>query len=67
MWLRQEIGPNRRGRGGYRGGGRYVSVICGNLLFHNMADHGPEATSPQAVEKFSNAYIAVARNIAGSA
>lgn len=51
----------------YRGGGRYASAICANTLFHNIADRGPEVTSPQAVEKFSIAFIAVARSIVGSA
>ena len=50
----------------YRGGGRYASAICANTLFHNIADRGPEATSPQAVAKFSSAFIAVTRSIAGT-
>jgi len=49
------------------GGGWYASAIWrGNPLFHNIADRGPEATSPQAVERFSRAFIAVARSIAGA-
>ena len=51
----------------HRGGGRYASVICGNKLFHNIFDHGPEVTSPEAVEKFSIALSAVSRSIAGAA
>jgi hypothetical protein len=47
----------------YRGGGRYVSIIGRNALFHNPADPGPQAVAPDAIAKFSVAFIAVARLI----
>lgn len=49
------------------GGGQYASAICGNKLFHNIDDRGPKATSPEAVEKFSQAFLTVTRLIAGTA
>lgn len=51
----------------HRGGGRYAAVICGNKLFHNIADRGPEVSSPAAVEQFGRALIAVTRSLAGAA
>ena len=33
----------------HRGGGRYVSVIGRNALFHNPEDKGPQAVDPRAI------------------
>jgi hypothetical protein len=51
----------------HRGGGRYVSVIGGNALFHHINDRGPEATDPSSIARFSTAFIAVVRSLAGLA
>jgi len=51
----------------HRGGGRYASVMCRNKLFHNIADHGSQATSPAVVEQYGLALTAVTRSIAGAA
>jgi hypothetical protein len=51
----------------HRGGGRYVSAIGGNTLFHNINDRGAQATSPRAIAGFSQAFIAVARSLADAA
>jgi hypothetical protein len=58
---------NRRGTvpGGeaevvHRGGGRYVSVIGSNALFHNPADRGPEAVDLAEIARFTNVFAAVA-------
>ena len=47
----------------HRGGGRYVSAIGGNQLFHNLADRGPGAVDPQAIAKFSQAFMEVIRSL----
>jgi hypothetical protein len=47
----------------HRGGGRYVSIIGRNALFHNPADRGPGAVDPLAVSKYADAFAAVARTI----
>lgn len=44
----------------HRGGGRYVSVIGSNALFHNPADRGPQAVDVVAIARFTNAFAAVA-------
>jgi hypothetical protein len=49
----------------HRGGGRYVSAIGGNALFHNPGDRGPQAVDPATIAKFSNAFVSVASAIAG--
>jgi hypothetical protein len=51
----------------HRGGGRYVSMIGGNGLFHNPDDRGPQAVDPEVIRKFSNAFITVARAMAAPA
>ena len=50
----------------HRGGGRYVSIIGRNALFHNPADQGPEAVDVNAIERFAGAFIAVARTLAAA-
>jgi hypothetical protein len=49
----------------HSGGGRYVSAIGGNALFHNPNDRGPEAIDAVAIAKFSAAFLTVIRAMAG--
>jgi len=48
----------------HRGGGRYVSLIGRNALFHNPADRGPEAIDAAVISRFVDALAAVARGLA---
>ncbi len=48
----------------HRGGGRYVSVIGRNALFHNPADKGPDAVDVSAIARFVDVFTAVARRLA---
>lgn len=50
----------------HRGGGRYVSVIGGNGLFHNLGDRGPAAIDPNAIARFSAAFISMIRTRTGA-
>ena len=47
----------------HRGGGRYVSVIGSNALFHNPDDRGPEAVDVRAISRFTKVFAAVARQL----
>jgi len=49
----------------HRGGGRYMSVIGRNALFHNPEDRGPGAVDPGAVARFVEAVTTIARALAG--
>lgn len=49
----------------HRGGGRYVSVIGRNALFHNPADRGPGAVDLNAIARFVDAFTTVAKTLAG--
>jgi hypothetical protein len=49
----------------HRGGGRYVSVIGRNALFHNPEDRGARAVDPAVVARFIDAFTAVAKGLAG--
>jgi hypothetical protein len=55
--------PSGEAEAVHRGGGRYVSVIGGNQLFHSLADRGPETVDPQAIAKFSRAFMVVVRSL----
>ncbi|MGE3844990.1 MAG: hypothetical protein AB7I50_25780 [Vicinamibacterales bacterium] len=45
------------------GGGRYVSAIGGNELFHSIEDRGSAAIDPLVIARFSAAFSALAGNI----
>ena len=51
----------------HRGGGRYVSIVGSNGLFHNPDDRGPQAVDAATIARFCAACITVARTIAGTA
>ncbi|HET9321489.1 MAG TPA: hypothetical protein VFO27_16985 [Bryobacteraceae bacterium] len=48
----------------HRGGGRYMSIIGRNALFHNPADRGPEAVDPSVIARFAAIFTAIAKTLA---
>ncbi len=44
----------------HRGGGRYVSVIGTNALFHDPEDRGPNAVDVRVIARFTKAFAVVA-------
>ena len=48
----------------HRGGGRYVSVIGRNALFHNPADRGPQAIDAGVIDRFADVFAGVAMTLA---
>jgi hypothetical protein len=50
----------------HRGGGRYVSVIGRNALFHNPDDRGPGAVDVAAVARFVDVFTSVARMLSSA-
>jgi len=62
--------PHNRVPGGeaevvHRGGGRYVSVIVSNIMFHNPMDRGPRVIDARAIGAFVEAFGMVAKTLAG--
>lgn len=49
----------------HRGGGRYVSVIGRNAMFHNPEDRGPDVFDAKLIDAFVDAFAAVARPLVG--
>jgi hypothetical protein len=49
----------------HRGGGRYVSVIGRNALFHSPGDRGPKVANARAIGAFIDAFATVAKALAG--
>ena len=47
----------------HRGGGRYVSVIGSNALFHNPADRGVDVVDVRMIARFTKVFAAVARRL----
>lgn len=47
----------------HRGGGRYVSVIGSNVLFHHPDDRGIHTVNVDAVARFVSAFTSVARTM----
>ena len=48
----------------HRGGGRYVSVIGSNVLFHNPADRGPGVSDARVIAHFADAFVGIATDLA---
>ena len=48
----------------HRGGGRYISLIGSNDLFHNPADQGPDVVDLAVIERFAVALASVATSLA---
>ncbi len=47
-------------------GGRYISIIGNNDLFHNPRDRGPDAVDLNVIERFAGALALVATSLASS-
>jgi len=50
----------------HRGGGRYMSIIGSNGLFHNPADHGPEAVNLRVIAQFAAVFTNITKTLAGA-
>ncbi|HYL39037.1 MAG TPA: M28 family peptidase [Bryobacteraceae bacterium] len=50
----------------HREGGRYLSLIGRNALFHNPADRGPEAVDPSVIARFAAAFTVIAKTLASA-
>jgi len=59
--------PNGEAEVVHRGGGRYLSVIGRNGLFHNPDDRGSHTINPSAIATFVDAFVAVAATLAARA
>jgi hypothetical protein len=49
----------------HRGGGRYISIIGNNDLFHNTCDRGPDVVDLKTIERFARAFATVTTSLAG--
>ena len=49
----------------HRGGGRYISVIGRNAMFHNPEDRGPQVVDTPAIGRFVAALTEIALKLAG--
>jgi hypothetical protein len=49
----------------HRGGGRFISIIGSNDLFHNMRDQGPDVIDLDVIERFAGVFAVVATTLAG--
>jgi hypothetical protein len=56
--------PNGEAEAVHRRGGRYVSIIGGNGLFHHVDDRGSRVVDPSAIAKFASAFTAFVRGVA---
>jgi hypothetical protein len=48
----------------YQGGGRYISMVGRNGLFHHRADRWPDAVDVNAVASYARAFVTVALTLA---
>ena len=50
----------------HRGGGRYISIIGNNDLFHNTSDRGADAVDLNVIEYFARALTMVTTSLANA-
>ena len=50
----------------HRGGGRFISIIGKNNLFHSPDDRGPDVIDLNVIERFATAFAAVTTSLAGA-
>jgi hypothetical protein len=50
----------------HRGGGRFISIIGKNDLFHNPGDRGPDVVDLKVIERFASAFATVATSLASA-
>ena len=50
----------------HHGGGRYISIIGNNELFHNTSDRGTDVVDLDVIERFAHAFASVAISLAGA-
>ena len=50
----------------HRGGGRYISIIGNNELFHNTSDRGADVIDLKVIERFARAFAMVATSLASA-
>jgi hypothetical protein len=50
----------------HRGGGRYLSIIGNNDLFHNTSDRGAQAVDLNIIERFAGAFAMLATLLASA-
>jgi hypothetical protein len=55
--------PLGEARNIHRGGGRFISIIGKNDLFHSPDDRGPEVIDLNGIERFATAFAAVATSL----
>ena len=58
------LAPRGEAENVHRGGGRYISLIGNNDIFHNTIDRGPDVIDPGAIERFAGALASVATCLA---
>ena len=57
--------PLGEARNVYDGGGRYISILGRNGLFHHPADVWPDAVDLEATTKWVNAFVQLGIKLAG--
>jgi hypothetical protein len=62
--LARDAAPRGEAENIHRGGGRYISIIGNNDLFHNASDRGADAVDVKIIERFAKAFGMVARLLA---
>ena len=64
--LPRGVVPRGEAENVHRGGGRYISIIGNNDLFHNMSDRGADAVDLAVIELFASAFAKVTTSLASA-
>jgi hypothetical protein len=64
--LPRGVVPRGEAENVHRGGGRYISIIGNNDLFHNTKDRGADTVDLKVIERFAGAFAMVATSLASA-
>ena len=59
----RDVEPLGEARNIHRGGGRFISIIGKNDLFHSPDDRGPDVVDLDVIERFAKAFADVATSL----
>lgn len=60
------LAPRGEAENVHRGGGRYISIIGDNDLFHNTSDRGADTIDADVIARFAGAFATATASLAGA-
>lgn len=62
----RDLPPRGEAENVHRGGGRYISIIGNNKLFHNTGDRGADVIDLDVIERFAGTFATIVTSLASA-